>query len=197
MVKHGALVGGTVKPEYKAWAAMMSRCTKPKNKQYKDYGGRGIGVCERWRTAANFLEDMGPRPEGTSLDRIDNEKGYEPGNCRWATNKVQSYNKRTTVMIEHNGKTLTAPEWAEVTGLSEKTIRMRMFKGWTAERTLEQKQRILKPNRLFTYEGSSKTIKDWAAAVGINAQLLRLRINTLGWDTAKALTQPVQVHRQS
>lgn len=74
---------------------MIQRCTNPNRTGYESYGGAGITVCERWRTFANFLEDMGERPIGyTSIDRIDNTKGYEPGNCRWATDEMQHTNQR-------------------------------------------------------------------------------------------------------
>ncbi len=84
--------GGT--PTYFSWQAMIGRCTNPKHIAYPWYGARGITVCKRWRTFANFLADMGERPKGTTLDRKDNEKGYEPGNCRWATRIQQDANRR-------------------------------------------------------------------------------------------------------
>jgi hypothetical protein len=77
-----------------SWYGMKSRCSNPKQYSFKDYGGRGITVCERWKVYANFLADMGPRPPGTTLDRIDNDKGYEKSNCRWATPKEQAQNRR-------------------------------------------------------------------------------------------------------
>lgn len=83
--------------EYCTWSSMMQRCENTRNKAYKHYGGRGIKVCERWRTFENFLSDMGPRPAGTSIDRIDNDGGYEPGNCRWATTEIQSRNRQNSI----------------------------------------------------------------------------------------------------
>ncbi|MDD5176274.1 MAG: hypothetical protein PHQ05_07635 [Sterolibacterium sp.] len=83
-------------PEYKSWNMMLQRCTNPRNARWKHYGGRGIAVCDEWRDFASFFANMGPRPPGTSLDRVDVNGNYEPGNCRWADAKTQANNKRTT-----------------------------------------------------------------------------------------------------
>ena len=92
--RHGHAIGGKPSPTYRSWTAMIARCTYPSQPQYESYGGRGISVCERWRSFDNFLADMGERPAGTTLDRIDNDGTYEPGNCRWATPTEQQTNKR-------------------------------------------------------------------------------------------------------
>lgn len=95
-LKHGhcRTAVGKESPTYSSWHAMMKRCTHVNSAIYARYGALGITVCDRWRTFAAFLEDMGVRPAGTSLDRIDNERGYEPGNCRWATPLEQAANRR-------------------------------------------------------------------------------------------------------
>ncbi len=98
---HGHARRGAESPEYRSWQAMKNRCTNKRLKAWKNYGGRGISVCARWANSfENFLSDMGPRPEGTSLDRFpDNDGNYEPGNCRWATRKQQQANKRRRTYV--------------------------------------------------------------------------------------------------
>lgn len=135
----------THRREYTSWANMMQRCDdKTGNPIYADYSGRGISVCDRWRASFdNFIADMGPRPSKLhSIDRIDNNGNYEPGNCRWATRIQQSRNKRTSRFLDAFGKSQTLSEWAEETGLSIKRIWSRLNRGWSAEKALSRKVNV-------------------------------------------------------
>jgi hypothetical protein len=117
----------------KVWLSMINRCTSEKCKYYKNYGGRGITICNRWLNSYdNFLADMGRRPsEKYSLDRVDNDKGYSPENCRWATKKEQSRNRRVNHLITHNGRTQTIAAWAEELGVPDTTLHSRLKKRGT------------------------------------------------------------------
>lgn len=134
---HGHHPQGKQSRTYTAWCLMRSRCSDPSNKRFADYGGRGITVCPRWEKFENFLADMGEKPERLTLDRIDNERGYEPGNCRWATWEQQARNKRNSRFLTFGGETLTLAEWAERTGIQRGTIAARIDKfGWSVETAL-------------------------------------------------------------
>jgi len=117
---------------------MIQRCLNPKDKSYSLYGGRGILVCERWLDLKNFYADMGDAPANLSLDRIDNEQGYSPDNCRWASQKQQCRNTRRNHCLTLNGTRKTVIEWAEELGVNAKTLYTRKERGWTDERTLTQ-----------------------------------------------------------
>ena len=142
---------------YFSFKSIFHRCNNPKNPKYKDYGGRGIKVCERWSERdgfLHFLEDMGERPEGMSLDRIDNNSGYAPENCRWATQKEQCNNRRDTIKVEFNNKTQSLQEWADEVHLSRTTIFNRLKRGWDFEEAItlkpfQQRQKI-EPKKFST-----------------------------------------------
>lgn len=111
----------------KIWREMWARCTKPTHPKFKDYGARGITVCRRWKTFTVFEADMAPRPgKEFSLERRNNNKGYSPSNCRWATAKEQSRNKRNNIWITFKGKTLIMADWAILLGLNKGTLRHRI-----------------------------------------------------------------------
>lgn len=130
--------GGTYTAEYAIWRNLLSRCYNPKNKRYERYGGRGIRVFRAWKTDFSaFLDHVGRRPSPRhSLERIDNNGGYVPGNVRWATLKEQSRNRSSNRLLTYQGKTMTIVEWAEELGISANSISARLYKGWTEARAL-------------------------------------------------------------
>ncbi len=132
--KHGG--HGTL--TYMRWKSMLQRCTNPAASNYKDYGGRGVAVCERWRQSfESFRQDMGECPcAEMTLDRIDNQRGYEPGNCRWATKAEQNQNRGSVLQLTHNGRTMNATQWAKEMGISANTLRSRIRLGWSVARAL-------------------------------------------------------------
>lgn len=122
--------GKTGTATFRVWTAMLSRCSNPNNDSYPRYGARGIKVCERWASFENFLEDMGKRPEGLSIERENNDGNYEPGNCKWATATEQSNNRGSfNVRIEHEGKLLTVKEYAAATGMPVARVYRHKAKG--------------------------------------------------------------------
>lgn len=125
-------------PEHGCWRAMLNRCSNPKHSSYRNYGARGIRVCERWLNFENFYSDMGPRPSPThSIDRINSLGNYEPGNCRWATKHEQNLNTSVVHLIEFQGRTNSLFGWSQEIGLHPKSLHCRLFKyGWTVEEAL-------------------------------------------------------------
>jgi len=134
-IKHGK--SKTV--EYSTWLRMKIRCYSKNGQSYSEYGGRGIRVCDRWMDSfEEFLADMGDRPDGKdSIDRIDNDKGYEPTNCRWATAKEQARNTRRTLYVMYKGRRRCLSELCENAGLAYHTVYNRINRnGWPVERAL-------------------------------------------------------------
>lgn len=135
-------------PEYRAWSDMRQRVNNPRNKFFKDYGGRGIRVCDRWQTSfASFLTDMGPKPDGFSIERNDNDGHYEPGNCRWASPSEQAKNRRSSVFYEVHGLRMTMTDWARHLRVNLGVLRNRLRHGWPIEKVFSPRTRSTKPPR--------------------------------------------------
>lgn len=135
---HGHSTGGTGSgsPEYITWMSMRERCHNSKQKNYVNYGGRGITVCERWDRFESFLADMGPCSPGMSIDRIDNSGNYEPSNCRWADRKTQCRNRRSNRLLTIGDTTASIAEWSEKVGIKPGTLSYRICHGWTPEEAI-------------------------------------------------------------
>lgn len=131
--------GQTGSPEYRSWRAMRSRCLMESDGSYRNYGGRGIGIVPEWSDFENFLRDMGTKPNRQfDLDRIDNNKGYGPDNCRWVSRKRNLNNKRTNRIVEFRGRSQTITEWAEEVGIHPRTLHYRLTVGWSTERAFTE-----------------------------------------------------------
>lgn len=129
-------------PIYAVWNSMISRCTLESCTSYRNYGARGVYVCEKWRKFENFYSDMGDRPDGMTLERIDNDGNYFPENCKWDTPKNQSRNKRTNRLISYKGETRCLVEWSEIFNLKQNTLSRRLKLGWSLEKAFTQKVKV-------------------------------------------------------
>jgi hypothetical protein len=172
--------------EYRAWKEIKTRCYNTNREKYARYGGRGITVCDRWRESFDvFYEDMGPCPPGCVIDRKDNDKGYEPGNCRWTTSRVNANNTPRNVKLTLNGRTLTMAQWSRMLGIPIETIFERRSKGWPIEKVLSVENFH---RRLITYKGESLSAAEWGKRLGVDRKTITWRIKTWGLDEAMSLT---------
>lgn len=130
--------GLTYSPAYRVWCSMRERCLTPTNGRYHQYGGRGIRICKRWMRFENFVADMGQPQKGLTLERKDNDKGYCPSNCIWATRSQQARNRRARVRyVTFKGKRLCLTDWSKEIGLQVSTIQMRLVAyGWSVKDAL-------------------------------------------------------------
>lgn len=136
--KHGDASQKSRATEYRAWSLIKDRCLNPKAPAFKDYGGRGITVCDEWLSYPSFLLSVGRRPSaGMTLDRVDNNLGYIPGNVKWSTKKEQARNRRSSRVLTLEGKSATMAEWVEALSINQGTLSSRINRyGWTVERAL-------------------------------------------------------------
>ena len=136
--KHGLYNGNS--SLFNTWQTMIGRCENPNREKYKDYGGRGIKVCSEWHQASNFVlwALSNGYKKGLQIDRIDSSKGYSPDNCRWATKKQQSNNRKNTIFYTYKGETKALTDWASLYGINRYTLYDRIEKrGWSIEKALE------------------------------------------------------------
>lgn len=140
--KHGNKRRSGVTPTYVSWCAMSQRCNDPGRDGFAGYGGAGITVCDRWKSFSAFIEDMGERPSGTTIDRIDGTLGYQPGNCRWATSIEQANNKCTSRTYRAGDTERTLKGWSEISGIPASCIHKRINKlGWPIEAAISTPSR--------------------------------------------------------
>lgn len=182
--------GGTKRPEYRIWRAMLERCENKNNKSYKDYGDRGVTVCERWRESfASFLEDIGSRPDGHTIERIDVNVGYCKENCRWATRFDQARNKTNSRLLAHGGITKCLSDWAMEKTSPVTRIKDRIDKlGWTVDEAIST-DRV--DGRILTVNGISQTTTAWAKEMGFDRSIIKDRLR-MGWSEEDAVMKPVK-----
>lgn len=146
--KENATHGMSRTKTYTTWRAMKKRCYDTKAQSYSDYGGRGITVCERWlESFINFLEDMGTRPTGTQLDRIENDKGYAKENCKWSTPIQNSNNRRSSRLFDYNGEKKSIAELARIAGITRQGMRYRIESGYSIERAITKEEKYVKGDK--------------------------------------------------
>lgn len=166
-------------PIYRSWVGMKQRCDNPNSPHFHRYGGRGINVCPAWGEFEGFLADMGPSyfPGGT-LDRMDNDKGYCPENCRWVSRRTQSNNRGNNVRVTHKGETRTLSEWSAATGIARHILAYRYSQGWDADKlfTTDDLRGTNTQKIYVVYEGRKVTLKEAAALSGIKYQTLYARL---------------------
>lgn len=177
------------------YSEIKGRCLNPSNTGYGNYGARGITLCDRWFSFANFINDMGPRPsKNHSVERNNVNGNYEPGNCRWATRKEQANNRRDSLKFEWNGETKTCSQWSDVTGIPEYTLKNRLlYYGWPVEEALTTPvlsvseagaRRRNREIRTITFQGETLTLRQWAIRLGMTTNSLLARLSLMTEEEA-------------
>lgn len=198
----GKTLKQTHKTEWYAWRNMKARCYNKNLPNYHRYGGRGIKVCDEWLGSGgfeNFISSMGLKPNpNLSLDRVDNNGDYEPGNCRWTDVKTQSNNQEKNIVLEYEGKSLTLSQWAEELGMSYDHIRARYRYGWDVSSIIETpknkyhgERKNTTKNRLYTHNGKTMNLAQWARELETSYESLRTRVRN-GWSDDMVLGTPVK-----
>ncbi len=179
---------------YRVYTTMKERCSNPNCDKYPMYGGRGITLCSRWENSfENFYADMGDAPEGYSIDRIDNSKGYSPDNCRWASRVTQANNTRRSVLHKVGGESKTLREWCVHFNVEEsyEVLRGRIKRGSTLEDALAKpivnKRQVVSE---LTFEGVTRTFREWEKIKDLPSGIIHKRV-ARGWGAEKAISTPV------
>lgn len=186
---------------FRIWTGIKTRCFDKNDKTYKRYGGRGISMCQEWKDDFTKFRDWALAngySDELTCDRIDNDKGYSPDNCRWATYKQQGRNTSKNTLLTINGETLAAAEWAERNGIQKELVYGRLKKGWTPEEAVSTKPFEREERRgkyQITYNGETHTLATWAKILNIPRRNLYQRIYLCGWSVARAFTEPIDTRK--
>lgn len=172
------------------WKNMIDRCYRPTCSEYKNYGGRGVTVCDGWKDSFDeFYEwaySHGYQSDLT-IDRIDVNDSYSPTNCRWADRKTQANNRTNNLWIEYNGQRQTAQQWADQTGLQAQLIAQRIENGWSVADALTKP--VQQKTYTITVDGVTRTPGEWGELIGLSADAILRRLR-LGWSPKRAVTTP-------
>ena len=179
----------------KSWAYMMSRCYNNIDPAYGNYGGRGIKVCERWHDYHNFAQDVGEKPQGMSLDRMDNEGNYSPENVRWADPVTQGNNRRTNRFVEMDGRRQTVAQWAREYRVDAAVVHARIKLGWPF---LEALTTPLRERQEIVYQGEKKSIVDLARQYDLPVNTTKYRLaNGIPLDQSTDRTRKLCVNGET
>lgn len=182
--------GGSSDPEYAVWSSMIARCTRETDPSFGDYGGRGISVCPQWRDDyAAFILDMGRRPGlGFSIERIDNDGNYEPGNVKWATDVEQARNTRRNRIVEYNGRSMPLSEACEISGVPYGRAKNRIRDGWPEDKLFDPGsfRRSRKDAHWVEVDGERICLTEAAERAGLNYPCVAQRLKR-GWPLDRAL----------
>ena len=189
-LSHG-MSGANAVPEYNVWHSMKQRILNSKTKNYHRYGGRGLTLDKTWYKFESFYKDMGSRPSSKhSLDRQDNNKGYNKKNCRWVTQDIQANNTSTNTLITYNGKTQTLTQWAKQLNIRPGTLRQRLYVyNYSVKQALFGE--IKEQENLLTYNSKTQNINDWAKELNIPPGTISGRLQ-MGWTIEETLSKPVK-----
>ncbi len=191
--KHGHSSSELVTPTYHTWVGMTQRCSNPTHKDYENYGGRGISVCDKWKTFSGFLEDMGEKPAGTSIDRIDVDGNYCVENCRWANKFTQANNRSSNRILTLNGESKTMAEWSRKLEISQSSLSDRL-KHNTEEDALSKNKN---PNNVsITIDGETNLVMQWLKIKSMSTTTYYNRIKK-GMTPVEALTKPLRTYTRS
>lgn len=189
-------MSNTYNPTRTVWQGMVRRCTDPRSQSYVRYGAVGITVCERWKSYATFKEDMGLRPNGMTLDRIDSSRGYEPGNCRWVSWKEQNRNKRSTRLVTIDGETKCVAAWAEQAGVSTRFLCQRLKRGLTGRALLApSNERSAVERRIAQLEEERDELRRQVAALEAERSEWRLLTESAEFRAGEALVRAEALER--
>lgn len=177
---------------YRIWHNMKDRCYNPKNHKYQYYGGKGIVMCDEWKSSYSAFKNWANRSgylDDLTIDRIDSSMGYCPENCRWVTLKTQANNRVSNRIISLHGVSHTVAEWAEQLNISPNTLYSRLRNGMSEERALTLPIHTEYRDHPLSYNGVTRSLAEWSRATGLTESCIRQRIKR-GWSVERTLTTP-------